>query len=117
MNFVRHAALIAAYREARRDQLSSRPGTCIAPTRSKVTALLKSAGFSDDDCVRMWGEASASCVVNLLDLTSVPTVTEAYHNLQSCGYRMIGIQFVAFVEMLRADLLMVEAKRGAWADL
>ncbi|KXV35909.1 hypothetical protein AD940_01155 [Gluconobacter thailandicus] len=116
MNFVRHAALIAAYRQVRRDQLS-RSGTCILPTRAKVTTLLKSAGFSDDECVRMWSEASASCVVNLLDLTSVSTLPEAYHNLKACGYRLNGAQFVAFMEMLRADLHIVEASGGKWADL
>lgn len=117
MNLVRHAALIAAYREARRDQMAHKPHDYLIPTKGKVQRILLSGGYSADECLRMWEAASAACLVNLLDLSCATSPVEAETRLRVCGYALTTPRIVELVEMLRADMEIVRATLAYRAGL
>lgn len=117
MNLVRHAALIAAYREARRDQMEHKPHDYLIPTKGKVQHILLNGGYSADKCLRMWGAASASCVLNLLDLSCATSPVEAEMRLRVCGYALTPPRIMELVEMLRADMEIARATLAYRAGL
>lgn len=117
MNLVRHAAIIAAYREARRDQMANSTRSYFIPAKTKVQRILLSGGYSDEECSRMWEAASAVCLVNLLDMSCATSPGQAEMRLMSCGYALTPPRIVELVGMLREDMEIARATLAFRAGL